>query len=99
MNSAFLNGDLQEEVYMEQSAGFEISNSPHLVCQLHKALHGLKQAPTAWFDKLRDVLVSLRFMFSKSDHSLFIRHSASCTTFVLVYVDDTLVTGSSKVEI
>ena len=75
---------------MKQPTGFENSNSPHLVCQLHKALY---------FEKLRDALVSLGFMSSKSDHSLFIRHSANRTMFVLVYVDDILVIGSSKVEI
>ena len=99
VNNAFLNGDLQEEVYMEQPAGFENSNSLHLVCQLHKALYGLKQTPRTWFEKLRDVLVSLGFMSSKFDHSLFIRHSTSCTMFVLVYVDDILVTRSFKFEI
>ena len=84
---------------MEQLVDFENSNSPHLVCQLHKTLYGSKQAPRAQFEKLRDVLVSLGFMSSKSDYSLFIRHSANCTMFVLVYVDDILVTRSSKVEI
>jgi hypothetical protein len=52
VKSCFLNGDLNEEVYMEQPEGFELSDNPDLVCKLKKALDGLKQAPRAWYHRL-----------------------------------------------
>lgn len=48
----FLNGDLKKDVYIEQRPGFETPQSPYMVCKIHKALYGLKEAPRAWFDKL-----------------------------------------------
>ena len=63
VNNAFLNGDLQEEVYMVQPSGFEECDAEvnKLVCRLYKALYGLKQAPRAWFKKLRSFLLMIGF--------------------------------------
>jgi histone deacetylase 1/2 len=98
INNAFLNGYLDEEVYMVQPPGFE--NSDHsLVCKLNKALYGLKQAPRAWFERLRSALIKLGFSPSKCDPSLFTLHANHHSTFLLVYVDDIIITGSSKVFI
>ena len=99
VNNALLNGDLHEEVYMAQPPGFEDPQHPHLVCRLHKSLYGLKQAPRAWFEKLQTALIQFGFVSSKSDQSLFYRVTNDHSTFVLVYVDDILVTGSNKQEI
>lgn len=84
---------------MTQPEGFVDPKAPNLVCRLHKALYGLKQAPRAWFEKLRSALTSFGFVSAKSDHSLFIRHHMHHTTFVLVYVDDILITGSNTTEV
>ena len=94
VNNVFLNGDLSECVYMQQPPGF-ISANPHLVYKLHKAIYGLKQAPRSWFLKLSHTLHTLGFTPTKSDTSLFVRFTPSHTLFVLVYVDDILITGSS----
>lgn len=66
-----------------------------LVCRLNKALYGLKQAPRAWFHKLTSALEKYGFTYSKCDNSLFICKTKTYTMFVLVYVDDILVTSSS----
>jgi len=98
INNAFLNGLLTEEVYMSQPPGFE-STDKHLVCKLHKALYGLKQAPRAWFEKLQATVLSFGFKSSKCDPSLFTLHTKSHCIYLLVYVDDIIITGSSKAVI
>ncbi|KAJ4779344.1 polyprotein [Rhynchospora pubera] len=95
VNNAFLHGDLVEEVYMEQPPGFSDSNYPNYVCKLKKALYGLKQAPRAWFSKLKSFLLSHHFISSQADNSLFFFHSTNTTIYVLVYVDDILITGNN----
>ena len=81
---------------MSQPEGFLSSQNPSYVCKLNKALYGLKQAPRAWFDKLKNALVQWGFHNSKSDSSLFIYKQKEDVLFVLVYVDDILITGSSQ---
>ncbi|KAG8498333.1 hypothetical protein CXB51_007179 [Gossypium anomalum] len=96
VNNAFLNGDLKDEVFMQQPPGY-VQIGPHgerLVCRLTKALYGLRQAPRAWFDKLKGFLLSTGFTLSKSDASLFVRVMTTSTLYVLVYVDDIIVTGN-----
>lgn len=99
VNNAFLNGDLKEEVFMAQPHGFLDPNHPQYVCKLHKALYGLKQAPRAWFEKLHGALHSFGFSSAKSDQSLFVRITPSHCMYLLVYVDDILITGSDSKEI
>lgn len=94
VNNAFLNGHLQEVVFMRQPEGFEDKTKPLHVCKLVKALYGLKQAPRAWFDRLRNTLLAWGFQSSKCDVSLFFLKTSTLTVFVLVYVDDILVTGN-----
>lgn len=95
VNNAFLHGSIQEDVYMSQPAGFIHPSLPHYVCKLHKALYGLKQAPRAWFQALREFLISCGFTNSKSDASLFIYKSDSIIAYFLIYVDDLLLTGNN----
>jgi len=99
VKSAFLNGDLQEEVYVEQPAGFVITGKEHKVFKLRKALYGLHQAPRAWNAKLDDTLLSLGFRRSPSEHAIYIRPNQGAQLVVGVYVDDLVITGSSSDDI
>jgi len=94
VSNAFLHGTLEEEVFMEQPQGFVDSKFPQHVCRLHKSIYGLKQAPRAWFHKLASTLLSLRFIESKVDYSLFIFHDSNVHIFLLVYVDNIIVTSN-----
>jgi hypothetical protein len=95
VSNAFLHGTLQEDVFMEQPPGFIDSKFPHHVCKLQKSIYGLKQAPRAWFTKLATTLLALGFSESKVDYSLFILHRSDVHLFLLIYVDDIIVTGNS----
>ena len=96
VNNAFLNGDLQEAVFMSQPEGFVSSKFPSHVCQLKKSLSGLKQAPRAEYNKLRMALQSWGFSGATSDASLFIKRTSAYVLFILVYVDDILLIGSDN---
>jgi histone deacetylase 1/2 len=93
--NAFLNGSLQEVVYM-QPIGFVDPALPTHVCHLHKSLYGLKQASQAWYTRLSDFLLSIGFRASKVDTSLFILIVNHDIFYLLVYVDDILLTGKNS---
>jgi hypothetical protein len=95
IKSAFLNGDLQEEVYMEQPEGFAVEGKEKLVCKLVKALYGLKQAPRAWYEKINKYLKSRSFKRSDYDPNLYIKEKGEEIIIMVVYVDDLIITGSS----
>ncbi|KAJ9564595.1 LOW QUALITY PROTEIN: hypothetical protein OSB04_000561, partial [Centaurea solstitialis] len=95
VKNAFLHGDLTETVYMSQPPGYVDSNFPDHVCRLRKALYGLKQAPRAWYQRFAVYLSSLGFISSKTDTSLFTYHRGSDTIYLLLYVDDIILTASS----
>ncbi|KAK1653449.1 hypothetical protein QYE76_071254 [Lolium multiflorum] len=95
VKNAFLHGVLEQEVYMKQPPGFEHPDTPHHVCRLDKALYGLKQAPRAWYSRLSAKLQDFGFIPSKADTSLFLYNKSGVTIFVLIYVDDIIVTSSS----
>jgi hypothetical protein len=84
VKSAFLNGPIKEEVYVEQPPGFEDDRYPDHVYRLSKALYGLKQAPRAWYECLRDFLISNAFKVGKVDPTLFTK-TCNSDLFVLVF--------------
>jgi hypothetical protein len=96
IHNAFLNGVLDEEVYMKQPPGFVDSALPSHVCRLHKSLYGLKQAPRAWYTRLNDFLLSIGFRSSKVDTLFFIFSVGADICYLLVYVDDILLTGNNS---
>jgi Reverse transcriptase (RNA-dependent DNA polymerase) len=96
VNNAFLHGELSELIHMSQPPGFIDIQHPTHVYRLNKALYGLRQSPRAWYHKLRDFLLQLGFVTSTSDPSLFIYRRDSTITFLLVYVNDIVLTGSNN---
>ncbi|KAI3701418.1 hypothetical protein L6452_26471 [Arctium lappa] len=88
VKSAFLNGELVEEVYVKQPPGFEDPSHPYHVFKLDKALYGLKQAPCAWYDTLSDFLLSNRYTRGKIDNTLFLKKTKGNIILVQIYVDD-----------
>ncbi|KAI3678299.1 hypothetical protein L6452_37586 [Arctium lappa] len=95
VNSAFLYGTNDEEVYVCQPPGFENSSYPDRVYKLKKALHGLHQAPRAWYDTLSTYLLENGFERGNIDKTLFIKRSKKDTILVQIYVDD-IIFGSTK---
>jgi hypothetical protein len=96
VKSAFLNGVLEEEVYVRQPPGFESEKHPHRVYKLRKALYGLKQAPRAWCGRLRGFLFERGFQMGKVDQTLFLLRQGRDILIVQVYVDDIVFGGSSN---
>jgi hypothetical protein len=88
VKSAFLNGPIKEEVYVEQPPDFEDSEYPNLVYRLSKALYGLKQAPRAWYECLRDFLITNGFKVGKADPTLFTKTISKDLFIYQIYVDD-----------
>ncbi|PKI55374.1 hypothetical protein CRG98_024225 [Punica granatum] len=96
VKNAFLHGHLSEEVYMSQPPGFVDPLRSDHVCRLRRSLYGLKQAPRAWFQRLSNFLLSLGFIGSIADSSLFILRSRTYTILILVYVDDIILTRTPR---
>ncbi|KAI5344111.1 hypothetical protein L3X38_011988 [Prunus dulcis] len=96
VKSAFLNGVLNEEVYVDQPSGFVMQGSEDKVYKLKKALYGLKQAPRAWYDEINSYFIKTGFYRSPSEATLYTKMSTSGILIVSLYVDDIIYTGSSK---
>jgi hypothetical protein len=95
VKSAFLNGYINEEVYVEQSSGFEDEKKPNHVYKLRKALYCLKQAPRAWYEILRDFLLSKGFKMDKVDTTIFTKKIGNDLFVLQIYVDD-IIFGSTN---
>ncbi|GJT00676.1 ribonuclease H-like domain-containing protein [Tanacetum coccineum] len=96
VKNAFLHGHLSETVYMHQPPGFVDPNKPDYVCHLQRSLYGLKQAPRAWFQRFASYAIRVSFQHSKTDSSLFVFHRGSDIAYLLLYVDDIILTASSS---
>jgi hypothetical protein len=98
VKTAFLNGDLEEDIWLCHPPGFE-QGPPGTACRLKKALYGLKQAPRAWHQKLKEELLGMGFVESDADPSLFVLHYKDRSVYVLVYVDDLLVAAKNLSDV
>uniref|UniRef100_A0A803Q474 Major facilitator superfamily (MFS) profile domain-containing protein n=1 Tax=Cannabis sativa TaxID=3483 RepID=A0A803Q474_CANSA len=100
INNAFLNGDLNEEVYMVLppglSLGNTVDNDSTLVCKLNKSIYGLKQSSRQWYKKLSDALIMEGFQQSQADYTLFTKGSGNNFIALLVYVDDIIIAGPNN---
>ncbi|KAL5541106.1 hypothetical protein UlMin_043392 [Ulmus minor] len=96
VKSAFLNGFILEEVFVEQPPGFESFDFPNHVYKLKKALYGLKQAPRAWYDRLSKFLLKNEFEMGKVDKTLFIKTKDKDILIVQIYVDDIIFGATNK---
>jgi hypothetical protein len=97
VKNAFLNGDLLEEIYMQPPPDY--LDSQKQVCRLRRALYGLKQAPRAWFAKFSFVVAQQDFAPSPYDSALFICHTSTGITLILLYVDDIIIIGDDTAGI
>ncbi|GKC53134.1 ribonuclease H-like domain-containing protein [Tanacetum coccineum] len=94
VKNAFLNGDLSETVNMYQPPGFVDARFPQHVCRLQRSLYGLKQAPRDWFQRFAGYAIRVGFSSSRCDSSLFIYRHGSEVAYLLIYVDDIVLTAS-----
>jgi len=98
VKTAYLNGELDEEVYMEQPEGFAVRGSERKVCRLRKALYGLKQAGRAWYQNLDGTLTAAGLVRCEQDQSMYVRQENGEKLLVAVYVDDLVIASSNRKE-
>jgi hypothetical protein len=96
VKTTFLNGEIEEEVYIEKPEGFVVHNERSHVCRLKKSLYGLKQAPRAWYEKMDGFMMSLGFNKSVVDPNLYYHIDGNECLILVLYVDDLFLTGSER---
>lgn len=97
VKSAFLNGELKEEIYLVQSEGFVKQGQEHIVCRLKKALYGLNQAPRSWYEKVDSLFLEYGFHRSLNDPNLYIKYNNQGQIILIsLYVDDIIITGDAN---
>ena len=92
---AFLNGVIEEEVYIEQPKGFDVENRETHVCRLHRALYGLNQAPRAWYSRIGNYLREMGFQQSEVNHNLYFL-IGEVPLILVLYVDDLFLTRDQR---
>jgi hypothetical protein len=96
VKSDFLNGQIKEDVHVEQPLSFETEEHPNHVYKLHKALYELKQAPRVWYECLRDFLIKNNFRICKADSTLFTRKMEKDLFVCQIYIDDIIFGSTDK---
>uniref|UniRef100_A0AAV1VI21 Reverse transcriptase Ty1/copia-type domain-containing protein n=1 Tax=Peronospora matthiolae TaxID=2874970 RepID=A0AAV1VI21_9STRA len=97
VDTAFLNSDLKEEVYMEVPNG--IANAEKMMCKLDKAIYGLKQAASAWNKTIHAVFLQIGFRSSGADQCIYVKHQDDNYVYVCLYVDDMIIAAKTSREI
>jgi hypothetical protein len=96
VKTVFLNGIIEEEVYIEQLEGFETFDSESHVCKLKRALYGLKEAPRAWYTRINNYFTGLGFTKSEADANLYQILVEGKILIIFLYVDDLISTGDEQ---
>lgn len=99
VKTAFIYGDLEEDIYMVQPEGFAVQGKKSLVCKLRRSLYGLKQDPRQWYKKFDNFMGYVGFTRCNTDHGCYVKSFENFYIILLLYVDDMLVVGSSMEEI
>ncbi|GJV63736.1 zinc finger, CCHC-type containing protein [Tanacetum coccineum] len=100
VKTAFLNGELEEEVYMNQPLGFILSGNENKVCKLIKSMYGLRQAPKQWHQKFDEVVLSNGYLLNQADKCVYSKFDASGKGVIIcLYVDDMLIFGTDQVQV
>ncbi|KAD6454592.1 hypothetical protein E3N88_09298 [Mikania micrantha] len=99
VKTSFLNRDLEEEIYMEQSEGFSAPSQEGKMCKLVKSLYGLKQAPKQWHQKFDQVMLNNDFKINECDKCVYVKNSMRGYVILCLYVDDMLIVGSDDKKI
>nr|CAE01619.3 OSJNBa0042L16.8 [Oryza sativa Japonica Group] len=95
VKTTFLNGELEEEIYMDQPDGYVLEDQKGMVCKLLKSLYGLKQAPKQWHEKFDTTLTSAGFVVNEADKCVYYRYDGGEGVILCLYVDDILIFGTS----
>jgi hypothetical protein len=96
VKTTFINGVIEEQVYIEQPLGFAVHGRESHVCRLKKALYGLKQAPRAWYSRIDEYLQSIGFTKSEADPNLYLIQVGKDPLILVLYVDDLFLMGAKK---
>ena len=95
VKTAFLNGELNEEVHVQQPQGFEIKEKEHMVCKLKRSIYGLKQASHQWYFKFNDTIMKYGFKENIVDQCIYLKKSGSAWILLVLYVDDIILTSTN----
>ena len=98
VKTAFLNGVVEDKVYVEQTLGFKTHDRKTHVCKLKKQLYGLKQAPRTWYSRMDNFVMSLGFTKSKADSNLYFKVEGGRPMMLLLYVDDLFRTSEDELK-
>ncbi|TLX67428.1 hypothetical protein E9993_23285, partial [Labilibacter sediminis] len=99
VKTTFLNGYLNEEIYLEQPEGFVIPGQENKVCRLIKSLYGLKQAPKQWHERFDTTVTAFGFKHNSADRCIYSKCTNEYTVIIYLYVDDMLIIGNHLVGI
>ena len=99
VKTAFLHGELEEEIYMDQPEGFIVPGKEKFVCKLKRSLYGLKQSPRQWYKRFDSFMIAHGFKRSTYDNCVYNKSVDGSPIYLVLYVDDMLVTAKGKKEI